>query len=72
VDPAAAARLVPRVAEVLAAAGSPRVVYVSAASAEADPDSFWAVVEPPSPRRVCRRRGDDPGAAGAYVRPVGR
>ena len=29
----------------LASAGSPRVVYLSAASAEADPDSFWAVVE---------------------------
>jgi uncharacterized protein YbjT (DUF2867 family) len=44
-DPAAAAQLAPRVADVLASAGSPRVVYVSAASAEADPDSFWAVVE---------------------------
>ncbi|MER7439525.1 SDR family oxidoreductase [Micromonospora avicenniae] len=45
VDPAAAAQLAPRVADVLASAGSPRVVYVSAATAEADPDSFWAVVE---------------------------
>jgi uncharacterized protein YbjT (DUF2867 family) len=45
VDPAAAAQLAPRVADLLADAGSPRVVYVSAASAEADPDSFWAVVE---------------------------
>jgi uncharacterized protein YbjT (DUF2867 family) len=45
VDPAAAAQLAPRVADVLASAGSPGVVYVSAASAEADPDSFWAVVE---------------------------
>ncbi|MFG3297847.1 SDR family oxidoreductase [Micromonospora chersina] len=45
VDPAATARLAPRVAAVLAGAGSPRVVYVSAATAEADPDSFWAVVE---------------------------
>jgi uncharacterized protein YbjT (DUF2867 family) len=45
VDPAAAAQLAPRVADVLASARSPRVVYVSAASAEADPDSFWAVVE---------------------------
>ncbi|XRQ08727.1 SDR family oxidoreductase [Actinomadura welshii] len=45
VDPAAAAQLAPRVVDVLAGAGSPRVVYVSAASAEADPDSFWAVVE---------------------------
>ncbi|MFE9694927.1 SDR family oxidoreductase [Micromonospora sp. NPDC005806] len=45
VDAAAAAQLAPRVADVLASAGSLRVVYVSAASAEADPDSFWAVVE---------------------------
>ncbi|GLW31023.1 SDR family oxidoreductase [Actinoplanes regularis] len=45
VDPAVTAELAPRVAAVLADAGSPRVVYVSAASAEADPDSFWAVVE---------------------------
>lgn len=45
VDSAAAVELAPRVAEVLAAAGTPRVVYLSAASAEADPDSFWAVVE---------------------------
>lgn len=45
VDPAAAAQLAPRVADVLVSAGSPRVVYVSAASAETDPDSSWAVVE---------------------------
>lgn len=45
VDPAATAQLAPRVAAVLAGAGSPRVVYVSAASAEADPGSFWALVE---------------------------
>jgi uncharacterized protein YbjT (DUF2867 family) len=45
VDPGAAAQLAPRVVDVLASVGSPRVVYVSAASAEADPDSFWAVVE---------------------------
>jgi uncharacterized protein YbjT (DUF2867 family) len=45
VDPAAAVRLAPRLADVLAGSGSPRVVYLSAASAEADPDSFWAVVE---------------------------
>lgn len=45
VDPTAATQLAPRVADVLASAGSPRVVYVSAASAEADPNSFWAVVE---------------------------
>ncbi|WNM41721.1 NAD(P)H-binding protein [Micromonospora halotolerans] len=45
VDPATTAQLAPRVAAVLASAGSPRVVYVSAASAEADPGSFWAVVE---------------------------
>ncbi|WP_020659431.1 SDR family oxidoreductase [Amycolatopsis benzoatilytica] len=44
-DPAVTARLAPRVAEVFAAAGGPRVVYVSAASAGEDPDSFWAVVE---------------------------
>ncbi|MDM4721887.1 NAD(P)H-binding protein [Micromonospora sp. WMMA1363] len=45
VDPATAAHLAPRVADVLTGAGSPRVVYVSAAYAEVDPDSFWAVVE---------------------------
>ncbi|WP_262283462.1 SDR family oxidoreductase [Micromonospora sp. MA102] len=45
VDPGRTAQLAPRVAAVLASAGSPRVVYVSAASAEADPGSFWAVVE---------------------------
>lgn len=45
VDPATTAQLAPRVADVLTSAGSPRVVYVSAASAEADPHSFWAVVE---------------------------
>ena len=45
VEPAAAAQLAPRVADMLVSAGSPRVVYVSAATAEADPDSFWAVVE---------------------------
>ncbi|MEU1689457.1 NAD(P)H-binding protein [Micromonospora sp. NPDC005707] len=45
VDPAATAQLAPRVAAALAGAGSPRVVYVSAASAEADPGSFWALVE---------------------------
>ncbi|MET8906234.1 NAD(P)H-binding protein [Micromonospora sp. NPDC004551] len=45
VEPAPTAQLAPRLAAVLAGAGSPRVVYVSAASAEADPDSFWAVVE---------------------------
>ncbi|GAB1690163.1 SDR family oxidoreductase [Krasilnikovia sp. M28-CT-15] len=45
VDAATTSQLAPRVADVLAAAGSPRVVYVSAASAEADPGSFWAVVE---------------------------
>ncbi|TDE37790.1 NAD(P)H-binding protein [Actinomadura sp. 6K520] len=45
VDPAAAAQLAPRVVDVLTGAGSPRVVYVSAASAETDPDSFWAVME---------------------------
>jgi len=45
VDPAITAQLVPEVAKVLGSAGSPRIVYVSAASAEADPESFWAVVE---------------------------
>ncbi|NES26112.1 NAD(P)H-binding protein [Micromonospora terminaliae] len=45
VDPATTAQLAPRVAAVLADAGSPRVVYVSAATAEADPNSFWALVE---------------------------
>jgi uncharacterized protein YbjT (DUF2867 family) len=45
VDPAGATELAPRVMDVLAGAGAPRVVYVSAASAETDPDSFWAVVE---------------------------
>ncbi|MET8832395.1 NAD(P)H-binding protein [Micromonospora sp. NPDC004540] len=45
VDPTTTAQLAPRVAAVLAGAGSPRVVYVSAASAAADPGSFWAVVE---------------------------
>ncbi|MGY0003422.1 SDR family oxidoreductase [Micromonospora sp. I033] len=45
VDSATTARLAPRVAAVLAGAGAPRVVYVSAASAEADPGSFWAMVE---------------------------
>jgi uncharacterized protein YbjT (DUF2867 family) len=45
VEHATAVRLAPRVVDVIAGAGSPRVVYVSADSAEADPDSFWAVVE---------------------------
>jgi len=45
VDPAITAQLAPEVAKVLGSAGSPRIVYVSAASAEADPESFWAVVE---------------------------
>jgi uncharacterized protein YbjT (DUF2867 family) len=45
VDPEATAQLAPRIAEALAGNGSPRVVYVSAASAEDDPHSFWAIVE---------------------------
>ncbi|MEU8343392.1 Uncharacterized conserved protein YbjT, contains NAD(P)-binding and DUF2867 domains [Actinomadura meyerae] len=45
VDPEAAVRLAPRVVDVLADTGSPRIVYVSATPAETDPDSFWAVVE---------------------------
>lgn len=45
VDPAATGVLAPTLADVLASAGSPRVVYLSAASAEADPNSFWALVE---------------------------
>ncbi len=45
VDPAATVQLAPDLADVLANAGSPRVVFLSAASAEADPNSFWAVVE---------------------------
>ncbi|WP_018351244.1 SDR family oxidoreductase [Longispora albida] len=44
-DPAMTAELAPRLLSVLAAAGNPRVVYVSAASAETDPESFWAVAE---------------------------
>lgn len=45
VDSAETVQLAPRVADVFASAGSPRVVYVSAAYADIDPDSFWAVVE---------------------------
>ncbi|GIG62621.1 nucleotide-diphosphate-sugar epimerase [Longispora fulva] len=45
VDPAVTGELAPQVMNVLASAGAPRVVYVSAASAGADPDSFWAVAE---------------------------
>jgi uncharacterized protein YbjT (DUF2867 family) len=45
VEPGAAAELAPRVAEVLAGNGSPRVVYVSAATAADDAGSFWAIVE---------------------------
>lgn len=45
VDPAVTVALAPALADVLASAGSPRVVFLSAASAEADPNSFWAVVE---------------------------
>lgn len=45
VDTAATVQLAPRVAHTFASAGSPRVVYVSAAYADTDPDSFWAVVE---------------------------
>lgn len=44
VDPAAA-RGAAQVAHVLTSAGSPRVVFMSAASAALDPGSFWAVVE---------------------------
>ncbi|MFG1657687.1 SDR family oxidoreductase [Micromonospora chersina] len=62
VEPATAAQLAPRVAAVLAAAGSPRVVYVSAATAEADPDSFWAVVE---------RAVIDSGLPWTMLRPTG-
>ena len=46
VDPAVAARRAPQLANVLSCARSrPRVVFVSAASAAVDADSFWAVVE---------------------------
>lgn len=61
-DPAVAVALAPALADVLASAGSPRVVYLSAASAEADPNSFWAVVE-----RALRER-DLPGTV---LRPTG-
>ncbi|WP_027344096.1 SDR family oxidoreductase [Hamadaea tsunoensis] len=62
VDPATTAELAPRVAEVLAEAGSPHVAYVSAASAEADPQSFWALVE---------RAVDDAGLPWTMLRPTG-
>ncbi|WP_027660812.1 SDR family oxidoreductase [Salinispora fenicalii] len=45
VDPAVTVALAPALADVLASAGSPRVVFLSAASVEADPNSCWAVVE---------------------------
>lgn len=62
VEVAAAEQLAPRVADVLVSAGAPRVVYVSAATAEAAPESFWAVVE---------RAVTASGVAWTMLRPTG-
>jgi uncharacterized protein YbjT (DUF2867 family) len=60
-DPGLAARLAPGVAAVLARR-APRIVYLSAQAAAADPDSFWARVE---------RAIEGSGGQWTFLRPTG-
>jgi uncharacterized protein YbjT (DUF2867 family) len=60
-DPGQAARLAPAVVAVLAR-HVPRIVYLSAQAAAADPDSFWARVE---------RAIEDSGVHRTFLRPTG-
>jgi uncharacterized protein YbjT (DUF2867 family) len=60
-DPEQAARLAPGVVKVLAR-HAPRLVYLSAEAAAADPDSFWARVE---------RAIEESGAQWTFLRPTG-
>jgi len=60
-DPGQAARLAPEVVAVLARR-TPRIVYLSAQAAAADPDSFWARVE---------RAIEDSGVQWTFLRPTG-
>ncbi len=60
-DPEQAARLAPTVVEVLVR-HVPRIVYLSAQAASADPDSFWARVE---------RAIENSGAQWTFLRPTG-
>lgn len=60
-DPGQAARLAPGVAAVLARQ-APRIVYLSAQAAAADPESFWARVE---------RAIEQAGAQWTFLQPTG-
>lgn len=60
-DPGQAARLAPGVMQVLAR-HAPRMVYLSAQAAAADPDSFWDRVE---------RAIEESGAQWTFLRPTG-